>query len=376
MLSVIRPTLVIDEERVRKNIEHMARKAKNNAMSFRPHFKTHQSAEIGAWFRDYGVKKITVSSLQMACYFAESGWDDITIAFPVNVCELDLMQNLASTVHLNLLVSSSETADIVARDTKTDVGIFIEIDTGYKRSGVDINDMVSLERILVRLGKNKHLHFKGFLTHTGQTYLATGPEQIRRISTETFAQLRKLKEYFRSAYPHAIVSVGDTPGCAVMDNFIGIDEIRPGNFVFYDLMQLQLGTCQPDEVAVAMACPVVAVYPERNEFVIYGGAIHFSKEFITVPEKGSIFGMLVYFKNGKFLDLEPDIWISRLSQEHGTVKTIPHLAAHFSIGDILFFLPVHSCLTANLMREYYTPSGEIIQTMNSLSKLHCLRKLL
>jgi D-serine deaminase-like pyridoxal phosphate-dependent protein len=365
MLSIIRPTLILDEERVRENIERMARKAKHNAIGFRPHFKTHQSAEIGGWFRDYGVKKITVSSLQMACYFAESGWDDITIAFPVNVCELDQMQNLASTVHLNLLVSSSETADILARDIKTDIGIFIEIDTGYKRSGIDINDMASLEKILVRLGKNKHLHFEGFLTHTGQTYLATGSDQIRSISTETFAQLAKLKEYFHSAYPHAIVSVGDTPGCSVMDNFTGIDEIRPGNFIFYDLMQLQLGACRPEEVAVAMACPVVAVYPERNEIIIYGGAIHFSKEYITLPGKGSIFGMLVYFRNGKFSEPDPDIWISKLSQEHGTVKTVPHQAAHFSVGDILFFIPVHSCLTAHLMRYYQTLSGEIIQTMNS-----------
>jgi len=150
-----------------------------------------------------------------------------------------------------------------------------------------------------------------------------------------------------------------------MDDFSGIDEIRPGNFVFYDLMQLQLGACQPDEVAVAMACPVVAVYPERNEMIIYGGAIHFSKEFITIPEKGPVFGMMVYLRKEQFTEPDPDIWISKLSQEHGIVRTVPHQAAHFSVGDILYFMPVHSCLTANLMREYHTLSGEIIQTMNS-----------
>lgn len=365
MLSIIRPTLLLDKERVRQNIERMALKAKRNAIGFRPHFKTHQSAEIGNWFRDYGVKKITVSSLQMAYYFAESGWDDITIAFPVNVCELEQTQDLASTVHLNLLVSSPETADILARDTKTDIGIFIEMDTGYKRSGIDINDRASLERILVRLGKNRHLHFEGFLTHTGQTYLTSGPDQIRSASLEAISQLKELKKYFRSAYPHAIISVGDTPGCSVLDDLTSVDEIRPGNFVFYDLMQLYLGSCRFDEVAVAMACPVVAVYPERNEVIIYGGAIHFSKEFLMVPDKGSVFGMLVHFKNGKFTEPDPDVWISKLSQEHGTVKTLPHQAAHFSVGDILLFMPVHSCLTANLMREYFTLSGEIIQTMNS-----------
>ena len=365
MLSIVRPVLLLDEQRVRQNISRMVNKAKHHGVAFRPHFKTHQSAEIGGWFRDFGVKKITVSSLQMAYYFAESGWKDITIAFPVNVCELNQIQDLASTVHLNLLVSSSEAADILARDIKTDTGIFIEIDTGFKRSGMDVDNIDAIEKILIRIGTNKYLRFEGFLTHTGQTYLAAGPEQIRSISAETYAQLRRLKEAFHSAYPHALISIGDTPGCSVMDDFSGIDEIRPGNFVFYDLMQLQLGACQPDEVAVAMACPVVAVYPERNEMIIYGGAIHFSKEFITIPEKGPVFGMMVYLRKEQFTEPDPDIWISKLSQEHGIVRTVPHQAAHFSVGDILYFMPVHSCLTANLMREYHTLSGEIIQTMNS-----------
>ena len=31
------------------------------------------------------------------------------------------------------------------------------------------------------------------------------------------------------------------------------------------------------------------------------------------------------------------------------------------VGDILAVLPVHSCLTANLMRHYVTLSGEVIE---------------
>ena len=85
MIEIIRPTFVIDKKICLNNIEKMTQKAADNGLRFRPHFKTHQSAEIGEWFRSFGVNAITVSSLQMAKYFAANGWKDITLAFPVNI---------------------------------------------------------------------------------------------------------------------------------------------------------------------------------------------------------------------------------------------------------------------------------------------------
>ena len=50
----------------------MAAKARSAHVRFRPHFKTHQSLEIGRWFREFGVDAITVSSVGMAAFFAAS----------------------------------------------------------------------------------------------------------------------------------------------------------------------------------------------------------------------------------------------------------------------------------------------------------------
>ena len=83
--TLTQPTLILDEARCKANIRHMCRKANDQGVVLRPHFKTHQSKIIGRWFGDMGIDKITVSSVGMARYFAEDGWKDITIAFPVNV---------------------------------------------------------------------------------------------------------------------------------------------------------------------------------------------------------------------------------------------------------------------------------------------------
>ncbi len=50
MYSITKPTLLLDEDIARANIERMAQKARNHNLTFKPHMKTHQSAQIGEWF--------------------------------------------------------------------------------------------------------------------------------------------------------------------------------------------------------------------------------------------------------------------------------------------------------------------------------------
>src|SRR5512140_3613959 len=114
--DIVKPTLLVDESRVRGNIARMAEKARRQGVRFRPHFKTHQSVEIGEWFREEGVHQITVSSLDMAEYFAAAGWDDITLAFPVNLRQLPGLSSLAWRVRLGLLIESPESAAALANE--------------------------------------------------------------------------------------------------------------------------------------------------------------------------------------------------------------------------------------------------------------------
>ncbi len=106
--NLVKPTLLLNKSRVLRNIEIMINKAARSEVRFRPHFKTHQSAAIGAWFQERGVAAITVSSVDMARYFANHGWQDITIAFPVNMREIDKINALAETITLHLLVEAEE----------------------------------------------------------------------------------------------------------------------------------------------------------------------------------------------------------------------------------------------------------------------------
>lgn len=353
------PTLLLDKTKCLENIERMATKAKNANVLFRPHFKTHQSAEIGHWFRDYGVECITVSSIKMAVYFAQNGWKDITIAFPANIREWSTINDLASKINLNIVIESVETIRALEQNLTNPVGTYIKTDTGYGRTGINAEDYECMQNLLSELKTCKNLIFIGFLCHAGHTYNASSKDEIKHIMESARQQLLALKTFMANDFPLIQISYGDTPSCSLFDNFEGFDEIRPGNFAFYDTMQANLGTCSIDNIAVAMACPVVAKHPERGEIVIHGGGVHFSKDYIK-PDGQIQFGSVHPLDNYNWDTSKKLGYIAKLSQEHGIIKLPKENFDTVKIGDMLAILPIHSCLTANLMKEYTTTAGQTI----------------
>jgi D-serine deaminase-like pyridoxal phosphate-dependent protein len=363
MLNIKNPTFLIDKNVCIKNIQTMAGKAERHKLKFRPHFKTHQSATIGNWFRDAGVKSITVSSVSMARYFADNGWDDITIAFPVNVLEISEINSLAARINLNVLVENVAALNILKKMVTSRLGIFIEIDTGYLRSGVEVNRVNQADELLSLMRGFKLLDFKGFLSHTGQTYSARTVDEIKVRHADAVMKMRSLKEYYQSNWNDMEISLGDTPACSVSNRFEGVDEIRPGNFVFYDLMQEQLGVCSREEVAARVVCPVVSRHLSRNEFVIYGGAVHLSKEFIINQFSKRCYGAVGACNTETAIQAGEDTWVSGLSQEHGIIRAGFDDIREFKIGGLAEIIPVHSCLAADLAGYYLTTDGERIEKM-------------
>jgi len=351
MIDIKRPTLVVDKQKCLSNISKMAAKAKKSKVIFRPHFKTHQSPEIAAWFRQYDIDKITVSSVEMAELFANHGWNDITIAFPVNYHQLDEINKLAHDIHLNLLVESPESMEFLSQNLNSEAGVFIEIETGYHRSGISPSRIEGLDKMICISQDSPLMSLKGFLTHSGNTYIADNVEDIKIIYSSTLSTLQELKERYQGEFPDLLISIGDTPSCSIMDEFPGADEIRPGNFVYYDIMQYELGVCSLNDIAAVVACPVVAKNNDRNEIIIYGGAIHLSKEKLVLADGSPHFGFVAQINNDGWGKPLPGTKVTTLSQEHGIIQTTPVIYDTIKRGNILGILPVHSCLSSDLLHD-------------------------
>ncbi len=363
MESISKPTLILDQEKCQRNIIRMLDKLKAQGIAFRPHFKTHQSGHIGEWFSALGVKKITVSSLSMAHYFSQFGWQDITVAFPLNILELNQIRTLSESLNLGLLVLDPKTVDDLGKNTHHTIALWIKIDVGTHRTGLASQARIDIDHIIERIQHYPHLQFRGFLAHAGHSYTSRSVGEVESIYNESLRILIDLKAAYISNHPGIEISLGDTPGASMVEQLGEVDELRPGNFVFYDLMQEEIGACTLDDIAVVMACPVVAVHPDRHQWIIYGGAVHFSKEFLNVKEGVSCYGRMVDFlKDGwTTKNVVTNPYIASLSQEHGIVQCTEETFGLYQPGDLTFWLPVHSCLTADAMGSYRMKDGRPIE---------------
>ena len=364
--TIKKPTLLLDSDQTRKNIQWMVQKASAEDIRLRPHFKTHQSAAIGEWFREAGVTAITVSSVDMGAYFADHGWKDITVAFPVNWREMDEINALAQRIKLNLLVESVESTQFLDEHLETTLDVWLKIDVGNQRTGLSKDNPKTIAQVASAIEHSPKMHLKGLLTHAGQTYRAGSVEAIQQVHLDTLAQYKYIKNYLAVlGIARLEMSVGDTPTARLAPEFGPmVDELRPGNFVFFDAHQLKIGSCCSDEISVAVACPVVARHPERNEVVIYGGAIHLSKD--TIQADGHTAYGLVALPDGEGWSAPLEgAFVRTVSQEHGVVRLVAEDFHRVQVGDIVCILPAHSCLTLQCMGELLSLDGERITTMNT-----------
>ncbi|MFO7849633.1 MAG: alanine racemase, partial [Spirochaetia bacterium] len=144
------------------------------------------------------------------------------------------------------------------------------------------------------------------------------------------------------------------------------DEIRPGNFVYFDAQQYHIGSCGESEIAAVVVCPVVAVHQQRSECIIYGGAIHLSAQAEEYKNGEKMYGYAVPLVESADRGehnrpgwgvIDTNSYVRKVSQEHGVVKCSKELLESLSPGDLLGIIPVHSCLAVDLLESAVDKAG-------------------
>lgn len=354
--SISSPTLIVKPEIVQANLDRMLAKAERLGLNLIPHFKTPQSVEIGKWAQKRGIDEITVSSIKMAKYLSEQGFKSIHIAFPFNIREIEAFNQLNDLQTMSIQIVSVDTARFLSQNLSIQTSFFIEIDAGYGRTGVRFDDFETIDSILSIAESANKLKFLGFYVHPGHTYYG----EIQKIYDETRSTLNLLKTRYYSVYPDMDIRIGDTPGCSLMEDFGPATSIGPGNFMFYDLMQVKIGSCTRDDIAIALAVPVVDVNKQNGKILVHGGGVHLSKDFIQMDDESKCFGEVVLLNDTGWGIPEHTSRVVSVSQEHGVIQASENLLSSVRIGDIIGILPVHSCMTADCMKKYLSTNSEWI----------------
>jgi len=145
------------------------------------------------------------------------------------------------------------------------------------------------------------------------------------------------------------VSIGSTPTMSTIDHLGGIDEIRPGNYIFFDAFQATLGSCSFEDTALNVLTAVIHKDNTRRRLVVDAGAVALSKD------RGPV-GIDPSCGYGHVLDIdgnETGMRVNGMSQEHGEIEADDSdLFERLNVGDRVRILANHSCLTAAQHSHY------------------------
>ncbi|MBW3623961.1 MAG: alanine racemase [Armatimonadetes bacterium] len=330
------PVLLVDLDRLERNLSAAAEYARSHEIALTPHIKTHKSVEIARRQIAEGAAGLTCAKLGEAELMADAGFTDLLLAYPlVGEPKLKRLTALARRATVTVALDSIEVAAGIAEAAERDgvtVGILAEVDTGTRRCGLPPGpELVSLCRFL--MGR-KGLEYRGLMTYQGHLQgTAEGRAPLLADEADRLSDLYALLE--REGIPFPIVSAGSTPNQWEMHRLPGITHVRHGTYVFNDRNTLVMEACAPEECALAVAVTVVST-SIPGQIVIDGGSKTFSYDRLALGGEG--FGLCVE---------NPSLVLSIMNEEHGYVD-VSQSERRYRVGDRLHFIPNHVCTCVNL----------------------------
>lgn len=355
------PCLILDINRVKRNAERIARLTLEHGVRLRPHVKTHKCVEIARLQTAGHSGAITVSTLAEARAFIEHGFSDITYSVPIEPGKFAEAIELSKRCeHFGLITDAREIPEQfnqAAMRAGVRLDLYLKVDCGYHRCGVDPASPES--RGIARLIDScTNLRFAGILTHAGHSYHCRTREELLSVARREREIMIEFAELLRAdGIRTQVISIGSTPTVSAADSFKGIDEVRPGNYIFFDVFQATLGSCSFEDCALTVLTAVTHRDRRGRKVVVDAGAVALSKDRGPVefdPDCG--YGCVLDLQ-GKELGLRAQ----SLSQEHGILYVEDEaLFDRLPVGARVRILTNHSCLTAAQHPHYHVLDGDRI----------------
>ncbi|KQN03912.1 DSD1 family PLP-dependent enzyme [Sphingomonas sp. Leaf25] len=361
LATVETPCLVLDSDRMDRNIARLKAHLATLGVTLRPHLKTGKSVEVAGRVMETPEGPATVSTLKEAEQFADAGVRDLIYAVGIAPDKLPRVLALrARGVDVAVVLDTVEQARAVAaasRAAGVAIPALIEIDCDGHRSGVLPGDGGALLAIAGALVEGGDL--RGVMTHAGGSYAARGHDELRRLAEAERRSVVDAAATLRAAgFSCPVVSIGSTPTAHFATDLTGVTEVRAGVFVFFDLVMHGIGVCAIDDIALSVLGTVIGFQKEKGWILIDAGWMAMSRDRGTAKQPvDQGYGVVCKVDGTPF----PDLILADANQEHGIITvrpgsngTLPPLA----IGDRVRVLPNHACSTAAQHPAYHVVHGD------------------
>ncbi len=354
------PALLVDLDRLERNIARMAGLARDAGLALRPHFKAHKSVAIARRQLDAGAIGMTVAKLDEAEVLADAGVPDVLLAYEL-VTPDKIRRALGLARRTRLCVAVDDPIGVAALSASAsaagvEMDVVIEIDSGLHRCGVLPVDAPALA---LRIAQATGLRLVGVFTHGGHAYSAADEGELQTAAADEARSVVDAARRLRKAGVEVSrVSVGSTPTAAIsarlarQPGFAGLTELRPGNYVFNDGIQVSLGVATAEDCALSVAATVIS-RPTADRAVIDCGS-----KTLGLDRGAHATARLEHF--GEVVGMSARL--ARLSEEHGVLAVPPELA--LAVGDRVRILPNHACTVGNLGRAFHgIRDGRVVEEL-------------
>ncbi len=263
-----------------------------------------------------------------------------------------------------------------AQEAGLSTEVLIEVDTGHHRCGVGWDDAERLAEVAGAV-RQSGLRLAGLLSHGGDAYAPAGAGETaddarRRAMTAERDRMLGAAVTLSAAgllAPGAELSVGSTPGITVFDNReqggFRITEVRPGTYVFMDVIQVSLGAARLQDCALVCVGTVLSKrrFDDGTERVITDAG----KKALTSDTRPGLdtFGTVLY--SPRTMIAHPHAVVSGLSEEHGWVDSPGGVI--WDVGDPVFVVPNHACVAVATRRQLHLVDGdEVAETWDVVAR--------
>ena len=344
------PALIVDLDIMERNLRRVADYARAHGLRLRPHTKTHKTPALGRMQLALGAAGLTVAKVGEAEVMAATGTPDLLVAYPVlGERKLARLMEVARRTSVTVALDSSPAAQQLSEAAAVAgvrIGVLAEMDAGLHRVGVDPG--APLLELVQEIERLPRLEWRGIAFYPG--HIKTAGEGADLALEELSGILRNSLTLLRAnGLDPAIISGGSTPTLFRSHEVAGLNEIRPGTYIFNDRNTVACGACSFADCAATILTTVVST-ARAGQFIIDGGSKTFSSDrLVTGGDDG--FGQIVGMPGAHFV---------KMNEEHGFVS-LASGSEELRVGDRIQVVPNHICVAVNLHETIYGVRGERVE---------------
>jgi D-serine deaminase-like pyridoxal phosphate-dependent protein len=221
------PALVVDLDRMERNLDRAAAYSSAHGLALRPHVKTHKSPVVASAQLTRGARGLTCATPFEAEVMSEI-CDDLLVAYPpVGAARARRLAALPRDVRVIVALDSLRAVDDVAeaaRAARRTIGVYVELDLGMHRVGVSgAEQAIAIAR---RVATESALELSGLAFYPGHIREPVG-EQEDKLHEMSDALERALQTLTTAGVRPAVVSGGSTPTLWRTHEIPAVTELRP-----------------------------------------------------------------------------------------------------------------------------------------------------